>query len=251
MLVLRELRCGATAKRRWRVHVRATVGSSSRTPSAHAACRVHVLRTMTSFGDPNAPKFCYGRKEDPPTSWDLNWRNQIAKEKREMAHNQKLNEQRRKGMTGSLSSRQYHPSHVPVAPSAAGALGRIRLGVCGTFIHEEGGAELAPERKDRKRRDHTARSGGGAGGGGGRVGELERAGGLARYADVALSHRSAAISGRGGYSARSGRSAASAASSGLRDRLDSETRARQDAERKIAELELEVKRLRAGLALRP
>ena len=209
---------------------------------------------MTSFGDPNAPKFCYGRKEDPPTSWDLNWRNQIAKEKREMAHNQTLNEQRRKGMSGSLSSRQYHPAHVPVAPSAAGALGRIRLGVCGTFIHEEGGAELAPDRKNRKRRDITARSeygGGGPGSGGGRIGELERAGGLARYADEALSHRSGVVSVRSGYSARSGRSASSAAGSALRARLDSETRARQDAERKIAELQLEVKRLRAGLALRP
>ena len=62
---------------------------------------------MTSFGDPNAPKFCYGRKEDTPVNHDLNWRNQIAKEKREMHQNELKNQMRREAMDGSPSARVF------------------------------------------------------------------------------------------------------------------------------------------------
>mgnify|MGYP001213840026 CR=1 FL=1 len=218
---------------------------------------------MTSFGDPNAPKFCYGRKEDTPVNHDLNWRNQIAKEKREMHQNELKNQMRREAMDGSPSARVYHPTHVPEQPTA---FGRIRLGVCGTFIHEDGPAALAPDRtrKHKAAARDTARSGASAGAGrGGRAGELERAGGLGRYGASARSRGTARsrVSGRSPLvaTARSSASLASRLHTGrtsasvseeLRSRLERETLARREAEDKIAALTLEVQRLKNGMSLR-
>lgn len=207
---------------------------------------------MTSFGDPNAPKFCYGRKEDTPVNWDLNWRNQITKEKREMKHNQMLNDMRRTGQAPSASSRVYHPAHVPQGPSA---LGRIRLGVCGTFIHEEGPAELATRKgraKSRGRAASSSRSRGSFGMPAQRqhVGELEEAGGLGRFAGQQSPLRSGRSIAVGSSRSASSSRHTSRSSSELRARLDDEIRARKQCERQIAELMLEVRRLKAGMALR-
>ena len=174
-----------------------------------------------------------------------------------MHQNELKNQMRREAMDGSPSARVYHPTHVPEQPTA---FGRIRLGVCGTFIHEDGPAALAPDRtrKHKAAARDTARSGASTGAGrGGRAGELERAGGLGRYGAsarsrgtarsplVATARSSASLASR----LHTGRTSASV-SEELRSRLERETLARREAEDKIAALTLEVQRLKNGMSLR-
>jgi len=200
----------------------------------------------------------------------------------------KHNEIRNKIARGQLSARQYHPTHV--GETTQNPLGRIRLGVCGTFIHEDGPPAQSIPRHARRSRPpsvassrHSSRGGSGAGGSR-RGGELERAGGLSRFEapHTGRSHASARSSARlstgrsrgslasagsavgGGVgagagapqaswrSARGGTASArsSASSALLRERLEHETKARVKAEEQITLLSLELQRLKASLALR-
>jgi outer membrane murein-binding lipoprotein Lpp len=99
---------------------------------------------MCSFGDPNAPKFVKGLKEDTPWNWDLNWKNQVQAEKKQSDGRAAVLQAylEKKAEEEEVAGRKMK-TNLRVPPPAQP---RARLGLTGTIVYEvppETGASLA------------------------------------------------------------------------------------------------------------